>query len=224
VEVDSKLAEDAVFDLFAKGPDGWTVNFKPAYETKYISSLRLKANGSQTVAVEVKPAAGATAGKYPVSIRVSAGEAKTEAELTVVLTGTYKIETGTATGLLSLDARRGKESTVSFYVKNTGTAVQNNVSFMSFKPENWKVEFAPETIDAVPPGDLAQVDMKITPYEDALIGDYSVTVRVEGEKAEKNMEFRVTVKASSAWGWIGIGLIVLVVVGLTALFRKLGRR
>lgn len=30
VEVDSELDEDAVFDLFAKGPQGWDINFKPA--------------------------------------------------------------------------------------------------------------------------------------------------------------------------------------------------
>ena len=44
------------------------------------------------------------------------------------------------------------------------------------------------------------------------------------EKTTKNIEFRVTVKASSAWGWIGIGMIVLVIIGLTGLFRWLGRR
>jgi uncharacterized membrane protein len=42
LEVDSKLDEDAVFDLLAQGPQGWDINFKPAYETKYISSLRIK--------------------------------------------------------------------------------------------------------------------------------------------------------------------------------------
>jgi uncharacterized membrane protein len=31
VEVDSKLDEDAVFDLFARGPKDWDINFKPAY-------------------------------------------------------------------------------------------------------------------------------------------------------------------------------------------------
>ena len=42
LEVDSELDKDAVFDLLAQGPKGWEINFKPAYETKYISGLRLK--------------------------------------------------------------------------------------------------------------------------------------------------------------------------------------
>jgi uncharacterized membrane protein len=224
VEVDSKLEEDSIFDLFFEGPEGWDINFKPAYESKYISSLRLKANQSQTVAVQVKPAASAQEGQYPIKIRVSADDAKAEAELMVVLTGTYGIEVGTASGLLSLDAKQGNPSSVSVYVKNTGSAVNNQIKFMSFKPENWKVEFEPESIDAIEPGGFEQVEVKITPYEDALVGDYSVSLKIDGEKASKNMEFRVSVKASSAWAWIGIAIIVVVIALLTIIFRKLGRR
>ncbi len=103
----------------------------------------------------------------------------------MVLTGTHKIEVGTASGLLSLTALTGKPANISFYVKNTGSAAQNNVKLLSFKPENWKVEF---------------------------------------EKASKNLEFRVTVKASTVWGWAGIAIIVLVVLGLVVLFVRMGRR
>lgn len=224
VEVDSKLDQDAVFDLFAEGPKGWEVNFKPAYEEKYISSLRLKANENKSVDVEVKPPLNAPTGKHPINIRVRSGNAKAEATLTVILTGTYGLEVGTPSGLLSLDAKPGRPANVSFYIKNTGTAVNNDIKFMSFKPENWKVEFTPEQIDRIEPGDLKQVEMTITPYEDALVGDYSISVNVQGEKANKNLEFRTTVKASAAWGWVGIGIIVVVIAGLFGIFRWLGRR
>ena len=224
VEVNSKLDKDAVFDLFANGPKGWDINFKPAYESKYITSLRLKSNQNQSIAVEVKPASMAEAGEYPINVRVSSGDAKGEVKLAVVLIGTYNLEVGTPSGLLSLDARQGKPANMSFYVKNTGSAANHNIKFMSFKPENWKVEFTPENIDIIEPGDLKQVEVAITPYEDALVGDYSVSINVEGEKASKIIEFRTTVKASAAWGWIGIGIIVIVIAGLFGIFRWLGRR
>ncbi len=134
------------------------------------------------------------------------------------------MEVGTATGLLSLDARQGKPANMSFYIRNTGSAANSGIQFMTFKPENWKVEFNPEKIDVIGPGQLQQVEMTITPNEDALVGDYSVNVKVDGEKSSKNLEFRVTVKASAAWGWVGIGIIVLVIGGLIGLFRWLGRR
>ncbi len=224
LEVDSKLDKDAVFDIFVQGPNGWDINFKPAYESKFITSLRLKANQSQTIAVEVKPAAHTTAGEYPITVRVSSGDAKAEAQLKVILTGTYGLEVGTLNGLLSLEARQGRASNVSFYVKNTGSAANHDIKFLSFKPENWKVEFKPENMEVIEPGDLKQVEMILTPYEEALVGDYSVSVSVEGEKANKSIEFRTTVKASATWGWIGIGIIVVVILGLFGLFRTLGRR
>lgn len=224
VEVDSKLDKDAVFDLFAQGPDGWDINFKPAYESKYISSLRIKANQSQTVAVQVKPALSAKEGSHPVNVRVNSGDAKGEAELSVILTGTYELEVGTVTGLLSLDAKQGKPANMSFYIRNSGTARNSDIKFMSFKPENWEVEFKPERIEAIEPGELEQVEVIITPYEEALVGDYSVNVKIDGEKVSETLEFRVTVKASAAWAWIGILIIVAVIGGLSILFLKLGRR
>jgi uncharacterized membrane protein len=224
LEVENKLDKDGIFNLTAQGPENWDINFKPAYEDKFISSLRLKANQSQTVAVEVKPFPYADPGQYPIQVKVSSPEAKGEALLNVVLTGTYKLDVGTATGLLSLEAMRGKGANISFFVKNTGSAPLTNVQFLSFKPENWKVEFNPDKIDSLPPDKLKQVEVTITPSEQALVGDYSVGLSVEAGKASKTLEFRTTVKAATAWGWIGIGIIVLVMAGLVVLFIRLGRR
>ena len=224
LEVASKLPIDSVFDLTSQGLDEWDIKFKPAYENKYISSIRLKAHQTSTVAVEVEPPPQSRAGEYPLTIKVTSADAEAEASLTVVLTGTYQLEIGTSTGLLSLDAKQGTSANMSVYVKNTGSAVNNNIEFMSLKPENWKVGFTPEQILAISPGDLKQVEVTITPYEEAVVGDYSISVRVEGEKAAKTMEFRVSVKASSAWGWVGVIVILLVISGLVVLFRIFGRR
>lgn len=224
LDVTSELEEDAVFDLRAQGPKGWEINFKPAYESKYITGLRLKGRQNQSIGVEVKPVINAEAGEFPINIRVNSGEAKSEVKLTVILIGTYALEAGTTSGLLSLEARQGRPANISFYVKNSGTAINQDIKFLSFKPENWQIEFKPESIDSIAPGDFKQVEMIITPYNEALVGDYSVGVQVGNEKANKDLEFRTTVKASPVWGWVGIGIIVLVVLGLFAMFRFLGRR
>jgi uncharacterized membrane protein len=224
LEVKNRLDQDTMFNLFSNGPEEWQVSFKPAYESKYISSLRIQANQSKSVAVEVKPAPEVDAGEYPIDIRVGSGRVQTEVSLKVVLTGSYKLKAGTASGLLSLEARPGRPANVSFYVQNTGTAVNRDISFNSFKPENWKVEFDPERVESIELGEFAQVEAIITPYEEALVGDYSVDLRVNGEEASDSLEFRVTVKASTVWGWIGIGIIALVIAGLAVLFRFMGRR
>jgi uncharacterized membrane protein len=174
--------------------------------------------------VTVKPQRLAEAGEYPINVRVGSGDAKAEAKLTVILTGTYKLEAGTPTGLLSLEAQKGKPANMSIYVKNSGSATNHNINFMSVKPENWKVEFEPKKIEALKPDELKQVEVTITPADEALVGDYSLGISVDGEKASKTLELRTTVRASTAWGWIGIGIIVGVIVGLGGLFTWLGRR
>jgi len=224
MEVENKTDKDGTFNLSAQGPTNWEINFKPSYEDKLISSLVLKAGARQSVAVAVKPYLLAEAGNYPIQVKVSAPEGTADAELTVILTGTHKIEVGTASGLLSLTAETGKPANISFYVKNTGSASQDNVKLLSFKPENWKVEFKPDKLDKLAPNELKQIEMVVTPADQALVGDYSVAVGVEGETVSKNLEFRVTVKASTAWGWVGIVIIVLVVLGLVILFVRMGRR
>ena len=224
LDVLNKSEVDRTFNLFAAGPEKWEINIKPAYEEKQISSFRIKGGQSQTVAVQVTPAKESPAGEYPILVRISSGEKKAEVKLMVVLTGIYKLDAGTPNGLLSLEAIPGQVSRFSFFVKNTGSAVNRNIAFDAFKPENWTVEFKPDKIESLQPGDLKQVEMSVKPNAQALVGDYSVGVSITGEKADKTLEMRVTVKSSAAWSWIGIAIILFVIAGLCGLFIWLGRR
>lgn len=225
LDVESKSDKDEVLDLSGQGPEDWEIRFKPAYETKYISSLQMKVGLSSKFSVEVSPPLSTMPGEYPIRVRASTANASGETTLKVVLTGSYELKLATPTGLLSLDARPGKAANVSIYVENTGTAENKDVSFTTFKPENWKVEFKPERVESLKPNDLKQVEVIITPYQEALVGDYSVNLQVKGEQeATASMELRVTVKSSTAWGWIGLAIIAVVIGGLVVLFRFLGRR
>jgi uncharacterized membrane protein len=224
LDVLNKSDRDRTFNLAAVGPEKWEINFKPAYETKQISSLQIKGGQSQTVTVQVAPAKDARSGEYPILVKVTSGDKKAEVKLTVVLTGIYKVDAGTPSGILSLEAMPGQPANFSLFVKNTGSAVNQNITFSSFKPENWDVTFKPEKIESLDPGALKQVEVTVKPAAQALVGDYSVGVLVNGEKSDKTVEMRVTVKASTAWGWIAIGIIILVIAGLSILFIRFGRR
>ncbi len=224
LDVANKSDNDRTFSLAALAPEKWEVNFKPGYEAKQISSLRIRGGSSQTVAVQVTPPREATSGEYPVLVRVTAGESKAEVPLKVVLTGIYKLDAATPTGILSAEAVTGKPTTVSLLVKNTGSATNRNISLSSFKPENWTVEFKPEKIEALEPGAIKQVEATIIPAATALVGDYSVGLSADGEKSNKTVEMRVTVKAPTAWGLVGVVLIALAIGGMGGLFIWLGRR
>jgi uncharacterized membrane protein len=225
LDVANKSENDRTFNLAAQVPDKWDVSFKPGFESKQISSLRIKGGSSQTVAVSLTPPRDATSGEYPILVRINSGESKADVPLRVVLTGIYKLDAATPSGILSTEAVTGQPTTVSLVVKNTGSAVNHNISLSSFKPENWKVEFKPEKIETLEPGAIKQADAIITPASTSLVGDYSVGLSADGEKgSSKTVEMRVTVKAPTTWGWIGIGLIVLAIGGMGGLFVWLGRR
>ncbi|PYJ05045.1 MAG: hypothetical protein DME25_09130 [Verrucomicrobia bacterium] len=224
LDVRNDTGQDAVFNFRATAPSGWETSFKPAYESKQISSLQINANSSKTVEMEVTPPYNVQAGEFEFKVEDQAPKAKAEKDLKVVLTGTYGLKVGTANGLLSVVTERGQKTSVTLLVQNKGSAPQREVKFNAFKPENWKVEFKPEKLENVEPGALKQTEITITPAEQALVGDYSVSVSTEGEKANQETEFRVTIKAASAWGWIGVAIIAVVIVGLAVTFRVLGRR
>jgi uncharacterized membrane protein len=212
--------------LRAEAPSGWEVVFKPSYENKYIGSLKVEPNLSKSVDVEVKPQPGSEIGKYPVTVfsKLSKKELEAKRELTVELTGTYRVQCRTLKDVLSLTAKGGQEANLSMYVINRGTAALNGVTFDSFKPENWKVTFKPERIESIAPGKMEQVEILITPNSDALVGDYSVNVTTRAEKGQDDLELRVTVKPGTTWAWVGVGTIVGVIVLLSVLFKVLGRR
>jgi uncharacterized membrane protein len=224
VDIHNETDKDDMFSLRAEKPKGWDVSFKPAYENKYIGSLQIKANLSQSVDVEISPAPKAEIGEYPIKVFAKSSRGEAEKELTVILTGTHEIACRTLSGVLSLTAHKGETANISMYVINEGSAPQKGITFTSFKPENWEVEFEPETVDALEPGGMEQVEVTITPPQEALVGDYSVAASANGEQASDDIEFRVTVRAATTWGWIGVGIIIVVIVGLAVTFRRLGRR
>jgi uncharacterized membrane protein len=224
LDVRNDTGQDAVFNFRATAPQGWETSFKPAYESKQISSLQIAAGSSKTVEMEATPPYNAQAGEFDFKVEAAAPKAKVEKELKVVLTGTFGLKVGTPSGLLSVVTERGQKTGVTLLVQNKGSAAQREVKFNAFKPENWKVEFKPEKLESLEPGAVKQVEVAIVPGNDALVGDYSVSVQTEGEKANQDTEFRVTIKAASAWGWIGVAIVATVIVGLAVVFRVFGRR
>jgi uncharacterized membrane protein len=139
IDVENKVDKEVVYNLSYEAPENWEVNFKPSYEEKYISSIRLKEDQQRSVSVEVRPMPLTPPGEYPIKVKIESQYAKGTITLTVNITGVHKLEIGTTSELLSLSAMRGSKTSMSFYLKNTGTAPLTNIQFLSIKPENWKV-------------------------------------------------------------------------------------
>jgi uncharacterized membrane protein len=225
LDIKNNAAEDALVKLIADIPQSWEASFKPGYEEKQISSIQVPKGQSRSVTLDINPAYQADVGIYPVTVKAETPAGSAETPLTRNLTGTFKIRAVTSNDLLSMATEVGNPVTVSLYILNEGSANQKEISFMAVKPDNWQVEFKPEKLlDLAGRSTPTLVEMTVTPPPNALVGDYGLGLNIQGEKAQSNLDFRVTVRASSTWTWVGAVLIILVVGSLAFTFRKLGRR
>ena len=212
------------YSLGAQTPPGWQVAFNPAYESKQIASLSLKAGSSQDLDVSVKPPQGIKAGRYQIPVEAVYAGGKASTVLQVVITGDYRLEVTTPSGRLNGDAAAGRESPLTLLVKNIGSADLQGINFSATAPANWSVMFKPEKLDILPAGESRQVTALIRPDGQAIAGDYVVQINAGAPETTGSAEFRITVKTPTLWGAVGILIIALVVAGVGYTFSKYGRR
>lgn len=210
--------------LVGQAPEGWGVRFKPQYGDTQISSIALKENSTETLSVEFDSPIRAKAGEYPITVRARSGAFEGSTNLKVTLKGTYDLKMGTLSGTLNTAVTAGNKTPVDFLVANAGTAPIRNLSFISKKPEKWTVEFKPDKIDALNPGEVREIKMEVLAPGRSITGDYMLTLSANSPDTSKSVEFRVAVSTPTLWGWIGAGIVGLVILGLGVVFVRLGRR
>ena len=225
VDLKNETNKPLTTSLSAQSPPGWTLRFKPQFGDQQISSIQLKENGSETLSVEIDTPAKADAKEQPVSITARSGPFEASATVKVSLKGTQDLKMGSLGGTLNTTVTAGKKTSVDFVVGNAGTAAVRNLSFVTKKPsDKWVVEFKPDKIDAVEPGQVREIKMEVLAPDRTIAGDYLMTLTANSPEVTKSVEFRVTVSTPTIWGWIGFGIVGLVVLGLAIVFFRLGRR
>jgi uncharacterized membrane protein len=226
--------EPRVFDLQVKVPDGWNYSISPGYgEGTEIAAIRLDPTKAypDSIKVTVRPYTFLTPepGEYPMTVETVSGTIKNSIDLKAIITARYDLQLESSTGLLNTSSTAGKDNYFTISVKNTGSADLEKINFSSSimgRPSGWSITFAPESIDTLTAGNTRDVQVDIKPTEKTISGDYMVNIsaKPESEYAFAPLELRVTVETPTIWGWLGIGIVVLVVAGLVAMFMRLGRR
>lgn len=224
VDLKNETNKPLTASLVPEAPAGWSVRFKPQFGDTQISSIALKENGTETLSVEIDSPVQAKPGDYPVNIRTRAGAFEASTSLKVTLKGTFDLKIGTASGTLNSAITAGTKTPVDFLVGNAGTAPIRNLSFVSKKPDKWTIDFRPDKIDALNPGEVREVKMDILAPQRTISGDYMLTLTPTSPDATKPVDFRVTVSTPTLWGWIGALIVAAVVLGLIIVFVRLGRR
>jgi uncharacterized membrane protein len=214
---------ETTFAIAATGPNGWTVEAKPAGQAQATSTV-VGAGGTSAITVTVEPPAQVDAGTAPVLVTVTGGGETATSELKVVVTGSYEIEVSTPNQVLSTTANAGTPSDLQVTITNTGTAPVSAVAPAANAPTGWTVTFVPETIATIAPGATETVTAQITPTGDAITGDYNVGVTAGSAEASGTVTIRVKVETPAFWWIAGLALIAIVFVGLWWVFRTYGRR
>ena len=214
--------EDLPFSVAATGPAGWTVTAQVGTQAQ-AASVVVKAGSPSPVTVSAKPAEGTAAGNYPIAVNATSGSRSANADLSVEITGSYKLALTTADQRLNLSATAGSVSDLTLSVSNTGTADVEGAAMTADAPTGWKVEFDTPTV-TVPAGKSVPVVAHVTPSSDAIAGDYVTSFKATAPVANASADVRVTIQTSLLWGAVGIGLIALVLIGLWWTFQRYGRR
>lgn len=214
--------EDLPFSATATGPAGWTVTAQIG-STAQAASVVVKAGSTASVAVTAKAANETAAGTYPIAVDATSGSQTAHADLSVEITGSYSLTLTTSDQRLNMSATAGSTSDLTLTLSNTGTADIAAVAMTASAPTGWTVKFDPTPVD-VPANQQVQVVAHVTPSSDAIAGDYVASFKAAAPEANASADIRVTIETSLFWGAVGIGLIVIVLVGLWATFRRFGRR
>lgn len=215
---------DQNYSFTASAPQGWQISIKPSGESTKVSALDVPARSTQALTISVVVPANIEAGEYPLSVTATSVNEKMTIDMTATVTGSYDLELSTPSGRLSFNAYANKETAVQLTLTNAGNTDLTNVNLTSSAPSGWSVRFASESIELLEAGASIQTTAYVTPSEEAMSGDYAMTLTAKNSNASDKVEFRITVKTETVWGFAGIGIIVVMALVLFAVMHKFGRR
>jgi uncharacterized membrane protein len=211
------------YTLQGQGPAGWTVSVHPSGNAQALTDT-IDGGGNDTLSVTAQPPTTVAAGAYPLQVTATSGAQSANAALEADVTGTPALTMSTPNQVLNAQVTAGSTGTVSLVVTNSGSTILQAVSVTAAAPTGWTTAFAPATIATIQPGASVTVTATVKPSSDALAGDYDVTYTATGGAATGTLDIRTTVQTSPLWGFIGLALIAVVIVGLGWVFRRFGRR
>jgi uncharacterized membrane protein len=226
LNVINKNIYDTLIFFSAGYPQGWSVSFTPAYETVSVRSLEFSPSENQVVVAKITSPQGALPGTYTVEIAAETDEFKDMVSLNVFLVGKYDLKISPSNNLASFDLIQGESHAFSFYVNNTGTASLADLAIFSDKPSDWDISFEANTIPTLAGSAFKEVRAVLVAPKDTIPGDYLVTIysSVSDLGISANLNYRVTVKGSVEWGFVGLGIILALVLLVGLIYWRMGRR
>lgn len=224
ITISNKGGKQALVNINVDTPKNFTATVTQQYGSHQLTSVAVGPGSKKSVDIKIKPPRNVNAGTYNIVVHAQSGQAKASQKLALVVAGVPQLSINTATNVFSTDGSAGKQLALKFIVSNNGSAKAQPVSLHAVQPNGWKVSFQPAQIASLAAGDTTQVTALITPPDTALAGDYIVKLQAVSGPASDSEGFRITIRPSSLWGFIGVGIIALAVLVLFAAIWRFGRR
>ncbi|NUQ84890.1 MAG: hypothetical protein HUU11_09265 [Anaerolineales bacterium] len=217
--------DDLSVSLLADAPKELSVTFKASGKDITNLPTDIKAGSSQKIDIAATPLTSLAVGNYPLTITAQSDTVTATLDLTAEVVGQPQLSLTTPDGRLSGDAYINRSNQIKLVLRNSGNAPAAGVRLSASAPSGWTVTLNPETVVEVPANNEVEVTADIKPADNAISGDYVVTFRAQpNQSASKSADFRITVKTSTLWGAVGIGLIAVAVAIVGMAVTRFGRR
>ena len=217
--------DDVTVSLSADAPQDFSVTFNSAGKDITNLPTDIKAGSSQNISITAKPLTSLAAGDYPINILAQGESVQTSLALTAEVTGQENLAITTSDGRLSGDAYLGRNNPIKLVLRNTGNSPAEGVKLTASSPTGWTVTMDPADVVEVPANGEVDVTANVKPADQAIAGDYMITFNAQpSDSASQSADFRVTVRASTLWGIVGVALIAVAVAIVGLAVVRFGRR
>ena len=223
VDLRNNTTTEEEFNILAQGPPGWVVSAAPAGQEQ-ATTISVAPGSTSQIQVSADPPNDAPANRYPINLQLS-GPASANVDLVAEIEGVGELVFETIDQRLNAKGNPGKTTTIDMVVANSGDApIEGILLLVNSFPEGWDIDFTPEQITTLAPGEVQTVTVDVRPSGDAVAGDYELNVTASPQGDPEIRTIRFTVESSTIFGWVGIIIIVIAVGALLFIFRRYGRR
>lgn len=223
--VDNIGSSDDTFRLGVENePQGWYVRYQENGNSDTdLSEIFIKSGESKDLVIEAIPPYDAEVGDYNFTLTVDSSADTYVENVTAKIKGSYDLKV--YAGQYQYTVNKGDTLDFNVTITNAGNAgTLTNVEVVVSAPDSWNAKVSPETIAGIPPGERAEVALRIVPPANIVASDYKITVDVTSDQAEASDDFRIVVKEQSTVAILGVLLLAGICGAVYYMFRKYSRR
>jgi uncharacterized membrane protein len=203
-------------------PENWDASF--ISDDLAISSIRIPSGESESIQLVVNPPNSVVSGTYNlVAVIESADGVQHQTNFTITVLGSYQL----AMDLSTLYTSGTIGGTISYTAKvtNQGETAITTLYMQAETPSGWDATITPTQVDTLSPRSSTTFTVTVSIPSNAVAGDYLVTMQALSDQlSSDSSDVRITAQASNTWGYVGIFIALLAVIGAVLLFRRFKRR